>query len=162
VVSGYSLFPRPGKPGAGNRTWIGVNSLYCTACTSRHAPREAALAAFMMGTIAAMRRIFRIWNRRCHVRFDSTKWAAGEGSLLRRLRHPFRTSHTASKNIKHKQILRAKRQSRSRVICATPLEKGPSRGFHSGSNVACADVLGNCDRATEGASRGRPDFRWFA
>ena len=31
-----------------------------------------------------------------------------------------------------------------------PLENGLSRAFRSGSFVACAEVLGNCDRATEG------------
>jgi hypothetical protein len=31
-----------------------------------------------------------------------------------------------------------------------PLEKGQSRGVQGGSIVACADVLGNCDHATEG------------
>jgi hypothetical protein len=31
-----------------------------------------------------------------------------------------------------------------------PLEKGLSHAFRSGSFVACAEVLGNCDLATEG------------
>ena len=42
-----------------------------------------------------------------------------------------------------------------------PSEKGLSHAFRGGSFAACAGVLGNCDLATEGASRGRP-VRWFA
>jgi len=43
-----------------------------------------------------------------------------------------------------------------------PLEKGRSRVAGSGSFVACAEVLGNCDRATEGGIPRSSRFRWFA
>jgi hypothetical protein len=35
-------------------------------------------------------------------------------------------------------------------------------GFPSGSFVACAEVLGNCERATEGGIPRSSRFRWFA
>src|SRR5215207_6644929 len=43
-----------------------------------------------------------------------------------------------------------------------PLEKGRSRPARSGSFVACAEVLGNCDDATEGGIPRSSRFRWFA
>ena len=43
-----------------------------------------------------------------------------------------------------------------------PLEKGRSGVVRSGSFIACAGVLGNCDRATEGGIPRSSRFRWFA
>ena len=43
-----------------------------------------------------------------------------------------------------------------------PLEKGPGRAVRSGSFIACAGVLGNCDDATEGGIPRSSRFRWFA
>ena len=43
-----------------------------------------------------------------------------------------------------------------------PLEKGLIRAVCSGSLVACAEVLGNCDRATEGGIPKSSRSRWFA
>jgi hypothetical protein len=43
-----------------------------------------------------------------------------------------------------------------------PSEKGRSRVVRSGSFIACAEVLGNCDRATEGGIPRSSRFRWFA
>jgi hypothetical protein len=43
-----------------------------------------------------------------------------------------------------------------------PLEKGRSGAVRSGSFIACAGVLGNCDRATEGGIPRSSRFRWFA
>ncbi len=43
-----------------------------------------------------------------------------------------------------------------------PLEKGRTEVARSGSFVACAEVLGNCDQATEGGIPRSSRFRWFA
>ena len=43
-----------------------------------------------------------------------------------------------------------------------PLEKARSQAVPSGSFVACAEVLGNCDVATEGGIPRSSRFRWFA
>jgi hypothetical protein len=43
-----------------------------------------------------------------------------------------------------------------------PPEKGRSRAVQSGSFIACAEVLGNCERATEGGIPRSSRFRWFA
>ena len=56
------------------------------------------------------------------------------------------------KNFDHKHVL----------FVQHPSEKGWSRPVPSGSFVACAEVLGNCDHATEGGIPRSSRFRWFA
>jgi len=63
---------------------------------------------------------------------------------------PIRVSIGLIKNTEYKQTFRKKFRSRSRVICATPVGKGAGPGGSERSFVACAEVIGNCDRATEG------------
>ena len=55
-------------------------------------------------------------------------------------------------NLDHKRVL----------FVQHPLEKGRSQAARSGSFVACAEVLGNCDQATEGGIPRSSRFRWFA
>jgi hypothetical protein len=47
-------------------------------------------------------------------------------------------------------MLRAKFDHGCVLFVQHPLEKGRRKGVPSGSFVACAGVLGNCDDATEG------------
>ena len=56
------------------------------------------------------------------------------------------------KNFDHKHVL----------FVQHPLEKGRTEAARSGSLVACAELLGNCDRATEGGIPRSSRFRWFA
>ena len=56
------------------------------------------------------------------------------------------------RNFDHKRVL----------FVQHPLEKGRSQAARSGSFVACAEVLGNCDHATEGGIPRSSRFRWFA
>jgi hypothetical protein len=56
------------------------------------------------------------------------------------------------RNFNHKRVL----------FVQHPLEKGPTEVARSGSLVACAEVLGNCDQATEGGIPRSSRFRWFA
>jgi hypothetical protein len=61
-------------------------------------------------------------------------------------------NNALQKNFNHKRVL----------FVQHPLEKGRSGAGPSGSFVACAEVLGNCDRATEGGIPRSSRFRWFA
>jgi hypothetical protein len=56
------------------------------------------------------------------------------------------------KNFNHKRVLFVQHH----------LEKGQSPAVSSGSFIACAEVLGNCDGATEGGIPRSSRFRWFA
>jgi hypothetical protein len=62
------------------------------------------------------------------------------------------TNNILQKNFNHKRVL----------FVQHPSEKGRSRAIPRGSFVACAEVLGNCDRATEGGIPRSSRFRWFA
>jgi len=63
-----------------------------------------------------------------------------------------RRNNRLQKKLDHKRVL----------FVQHPWEKGRSRDVGSGSLVACAGVLGNCDRATEGGIPRSSRFRWFA
>src|SRR4029453_3919669 len=67
-----------------------------------------------------------------------------------------------SKIVNRNKVLQ-KNFNHNRVLFVQhPLEKGRSQTAQSGSFIACAEVLGNCDHATEGGIPRSSRFRWFA
>jgi len=83
-------------------------------------------------------------------RFDPTRRLEGENRLEAARGNNSRVKWNFQKNHMENNTL----QKRSDHICVLfvqhPSEKGLSHAFRSGSFVACAEVLGNCDLATEG------------
>ena len=84
------------------------------------------------------KRLLRCPRRLCRSKWNKPK-IASNNSLLQQ-------------NFNHKRVL----------FVQHPLEKGRSQGVESGSFIACAEVLGNCDDATEGGIPRSSRFRWFA
>jgi len=89
-------------------------------------------------------------------RFGAERDAQGGKPADRSLVQRYARQVELIENIPRKQRLAMNVRSRLRVICATPVQKRPDSRVSSGSFVACAEAIGNCDVATEGASRGRP------
>ena len=67
-----------------------------------------------------------------------------------------------SKLANRNNLLEKKSDHAEVLFVQHPLEKGPGRAVRSGSFIACAGVLGNCDDATEGGIPRSSRFRWFA
>ena len=75
---------------------------------------------------------------------------AGTSRLLRCPHLRSRAKRRYSKIPNRNNILRGNFVHKRVLFVQHPSEKGQSRAAGSGSFVACAEVLGNCDRATEG------------
>ena len=88
---------------------------------------------------------------------------AGTSCLLRCV-HPTAAGSTGAirKKPNKNNILQQNFNHDPVLFVQHPLEKGCSRAARSGSLVACAGVLGNCDQATEGGIPRSSRFRWFA
>ena len=86
----------------------------------------------------------------------------GASRMLRCVHRQLRVSRSYSK-IPNKNSILQRNFNRDRVLFVQhPLEKGRSPVVRSGSFIACAGVLGNCDQATEGGIPRSSRFRWFA
>jgi hypothetical protein len=103
------------------------------------------------------------WIRRARLRFDAreVRWwvqtaCCSAHSNDRRVNWNYSKipngNNGLQKNFDHKRVL----------FVQHPSEKGQGLDVRSGSFVACAEVLGNCDRATEGGIPRSSRFRWFA
>ena len=113
-------------------------------------------------TRAAVRRLYNVdnernaaWNRwmrirRSRLRFDLTRFR-GVKTACCGARHVHSSVKWGYSKISNINRCLERNFDHDRVLFVQhPLEKAWSRGVQSGSFVACAEVLGNCDRATEG------------
>jgi hypothetical protein len=112
-------------------------------------PPASSIAAFIMGGIMG-------GDLRAEIRgfepLDSTRSAPCMGkSRLFGVRGSYsRAKWNYSKITINNNMLRGKLDHDCVLFVQHPSEKGRGQGVPSGSFVACAGVLGNCDRATEG------------
>jgi len=83
-------------------------------------------------------------------RFDAARRREGQNRLEALRGNILRVKWNFSKNIIQNNILQGKLNHICVLFVQHPSEKGLSHAFRSGSFVACAEVLGNCDDATEG------------
>ena len=83
-------------------------------------------------------------------RFDAARRREGQNRLEAVRGKIFGVKWNFSKNIIKNNILHGKFNHICVLFVQHPSEKGLSHAFRSGSFVACAEVLGNCDHATEG------------
>ena len=83
-------------------------------------------------------------------RFDPMSASEGADRLIGVRGSYSRAKWNYSKITINNNMLRGKFDHDCVLFVQHPSEKGRSQGEQSGSFVACAEVLGNCDRATEG------------
>jgi hypothetical protein len=83
-------------------------------------------------------------------RFDAVRALDGESRLTGVRGSYSRAKWNYSKITINNSMLRGKFDHGCVLFVQHPLEKGRSQRVGSGSFVACAEVLGNCDDATEG------------
>ena len=139
VLAGI-LKPEPNTVGEGA-------ALYYRAL---HAPRGRAA-----------RRLYSVDNEKCRpldadsairrsIRILSDEVPGSESGLLQCPPRPFECQMGQFENTNINKYLEENFDHDHVLFVQHPLEKGPSRGVRGGSFVACAEVLGNCDLATEG------------
>ena len=87
---------------------------------------------------------------------------AATSHLLRRPQQQSGVNRSYSKILNRNNALRENFDHKHVLFVQHPLEKGRSGPARSGSFIACAEVLGNCDHATEGGIPRSSRFRWFA
>ena len=75
---------------------------------------------------------------------------AATSHLLRRPQQQSGVNRSYSKIPNRNNALRKNFDHKHVLFVQHPLEKGRTEAARSGSLVACAELLGNCDRATEG------------
>lgn len=96
------------------------------------------------------------------LRFDGMRRLAGKTACCGARHTHLGVKWNYSKIPNRNNGLRGKSDHDCVLFVQHPLEKGRSRTVQSGSFVACAEVLGNCERATEGGIPRSSRFRWFA
>jgi len=98
----------------------------------------------------------------CAIRFDAMRLLDGRNPHRMLGGNNSSAKWTYSKTAIDNNGLRGNLDHDCVLFVQHPSEKARSQALRSGSFIACAGVLGNCDGATEGGIPRSSRFRWFA
>ena len=97
------------------------------------------------------RRWMRIWSIRRSIRFYPTRYLGAKSGIAAVPAHTIQRQMEQFKKHNINKYLRGETSiTIACYLCNTLRKRGGVAGVRSGSFVACAEVLGNCDVATEG------------